>query len=296
MKVNDFPFGDLLKKAWTWTYKNKLLWVIAFFAGSGGYFFNLMPSGDDLESFSEASPSFANFVGNIRTISFEAPLVILGAIVIVLVLAILYVLNLAARAAVIRGLNQINSGSKYRFWELAGYGFRRMPRFLLISIIWGIPNVFLMILMVVGALLGAWYGISLLAISGVAFLLYNIYIALLRHYAYCEAILNEKSAWNSIIIGAKLVNKNFWIVLVSALIQIGLAMAIGLGMFLAVIIVAIPFVLLGAILTLAMGSLGIVIPAIIGGVAILALAAVLRGGISFYFNTFLTQIYWKLEK
>jgi hypothetical protein len=296
MHVNDFPFGELLKKTWGWTYKNKILWIIALFAGSGGYFLNFIPNGDDMNSLTGGEGSVATALENTKAIGSDAPFILFAILAILALVAVFYLIGLAARAAIISGVGEINSGKKYRFWKLVGGGFKKVPRILLMGIIMGLPNILFLLLMVFGGWLGAWYGITLLSVSGLAFLLYNIYITILRHYSYCEAILKEKTSWDAITSGVKIVNKNFWVVVVTALIQIGLSMGIGIGTFIALLIMAVPFVVLGAIMALGLGALGMLIPAILGGLTFVVLIMALKGGINFFFNGFLTNVYWKIEK
>ena len=272
------------------------MWIIALFAGSGGYFLNFIPNGDDMKAFSGGDGAVSKVLENTKAISNDAPFIIFAILAILVLVLVFYLIGLAARVAIISGVNEINLGQKYRFWNLVRGGFKKMPRILLMGIIMGIPNILILLLMVFGGWLGAWYGVTLLSISGLAFLLYNIYITILRHYSFCEAILKEKTSWDAITSGIKIVNKNFWVVVVTALIQVGLSMGIGIATFIGLLIIAVPFVVLGAILAFGLGAIGMLIPAILGGLTFIVLLMALTGGINFFFNAFLTNVYWKIEK
>jgi len=297
MKVNSFPFGELLKSSWEWTINNKILWIIAFFAGGGSYFMNMSFNSKDFESMQNIVPNMQKLQDNVTGLWVNS-----GAIYFVIGLIfvfglLFFLLGLAMRASLIVSNKQLSVNEKYKFWYLVKAGFSSLPRLILMSIFWGIPNLILLGLGVLSMFnLQTMAGKILLGVIIVIGIAFNIYISLLRQNAYCFAVLENNTAWNSIINAAKLLNKNFWVLVVAALIQIGLGIAIGLGLLLVLIAVAIPFVILGGLLMFAIGSAGILVPLLLGSLVIVAVLAVLRGATSFFFNAFLTNVYWEIKK
>jgi|GEM_PF-2432694 len=301
MKVNNFPFGELLKKSWEWTINNRILWIIAFFAGGSGYIVNLSFNSSDFDSLEK-------FFSNTGVVQEKAAVLFadLGRTIfffsLISVFAILFVLlGLAMRAALIQANGKINRGEKYSFWNLVKVGFAYLPRLILLCVLWSIPNIILGILFLWGFSLsfGAKQnaaGMILLICVALVGLAYNFILWLVRHNAYCFLVLENKKAWESLKSSWQLMCKNFLVLVVAGLIEIGLGMLIGFGLIMILIAVALPFVILGAVLMFAVGSIGILIPVVLGAAAALAVLAILRGATNFYFNTFLTNIYWELKK
>ncbi|KKR08588.1 MAG: hypothetical protein UT32_C0001G0108 [Parcubacteria group bacterium GW2011_GWC2_39_14] len=297
MKVNNFPFGELLKSSWEWTIKNKILWIIAFFAGGGSYFLNMSFSRKDFESMQNVIPNMQKVQDNVTGLWVNSGAIYFVVGLILVFGLLFFLLGLAMRASLIMSNKQLSLNQDCKFWNLVKAGFSYFPRLLLMSVLWTIPNLILLALALVSV-----FNIDSI-VMGIIFIctifvgvLFNIYVGLLRHNAYCFAILENNTAWNSIMNAAKLLNKNFWVLVVAALIQIGLGIAIGVGLLLVLIAVAIPFVILGGLLMFAIGSAGILVPLLFGSIVVVAVLAALRGGTSFFFNAFLTNVYWEIKK
>ncbi len=299
MKVNDFPFGELLKRAWQWTIQNKILWVIAFFAGSGGFAMNLSFNNSDKEAIQKMFENSGLLKEKMATILANVGDFIFFVVIMFVFVFLFFLLSLAMSAAVIQANKKIQTGEKYKFWLLVKLGFTFLPRMFLLVVLWGIPNLILLVVAIVGlglSLNGVGWAMSLLVASVIVGLVYNLYIWLLRHNAYCFLVLENNSSWLSFKKSAQLLKKNFSAVLLASLIEIGVGIAIGIGLILALIIMAIPFVVLAGLLMVVAGGQGIVIPIILGAILSLALLAVVRGASSFFFNAFLTNVFWELKK
>lgn len=300
MKLNNFPFGELLKKAWQWTIKNKILWIIAFFAGSGGFAMNLSLNNSDKKVIQNIFENSGMIKEKISMFWADMGNFIFFIFSILVFFLLFFLLSLAMNAAVIQANKKIQNNESYKFWSLVKSGFSFLPRMLLLSVLWGIPNLILLILMIVGlgfslTASGAW-SIALFGIAMIVGLIYNLFIWLLRHNAYCFAVLENNNAWTALKNSTRLLFKNFGIVLMAGLIEIGLSIAIGLGIIISLIILAIPFVILGGLLMFVVGGWGILVPVILGALISLCLLVVIRGASSFLFNIFLTNVYWEISK
>ena len=297
MKVNDFPFGELLKRSWQWTIKNKILWIIAFFAGGGSYFMNMSFNNSDIEAVQNILPQMQKLSDNVSSLTVNSGFIIF-IICLIVVIAILFVLlGLAMRAAMVLSAKEISLSQKYKFWSLVKKGFSYLPKLLWISVLWIIPNLVFVSILIVGLLnIRTTVGKVFVGVATVLGLIYNVYVSLLRQNAYCFAVLENNTAWNSILNSAKLLNKNFWIVILSALIEIGLGIAIGLGLIISLILIAIPFVILGALLMFAVGSVGILVPIFLGAIVVIGVMVILRGATGFFFNVFFVNVFWELRK
>jgi hypothetical protein len=297
MKVGDFPFGDLLKNAWDKTIKNKLLWIYGVFMVSGGVMFDVTQNNRaPMEDLTTATPlSFLiDFFRNIGDLAVNATFFVVMVFLILIFFAVLVLVGLIARAAILEASRRVENKQSYKFWELVLWGWQKMPRLLWLEMILVIVNIVLVVIAFFVWGISGWQNVVIQIIFVVG-LLYNLFVTLFRHYAHCYAIFENKTAWQSIMAGIDLLKNNFWVLVVTKLINFGLMVMIAICTVIVGIIILLPIFLMGVILMMGLGQVGVVITMILGVVTGVVFVVVLRGAISTYFVNFLNQVYWRIK-
>lgn len=292
--MNKFPFSELLKQAWRWTRKNLRLWWLGLFIGLGGLVFDFY-SNDVQDAFEQVfKDSSVDGLKNFLSNAGNASMLVFWLLVIFFILS---VIGISASAGVILGIKRIKDSGKCQLRDLFKFGFKKIPRLLLLEIILGVPYYVLLIPVVVylvfwaNSVLFMLFVVCLLALA-----VYTVFVALFKHYAYCYAILEEQTAWQAIVSGMNLLKNNFWNFVVVKLIQAGLWIVAALAMSIAVVAAMLPVLLIGILLSQFVGSFGAaameVLSGIIGSAAVLAF----RAGMNVFFAGYLTGAYWKARE
>ena len=299
MKINDFPFSDFLKNAWRFTFRNRLLWIIGLFVGSGGFFvnFNFQDWFNQVGAGTGAAVSFNVFLENAKNVFSGALPIVLILSGFFLLIFIMFLVSLIARGGMLSAIAREKSGEQSKFWSLIKMGYEKMGTFLVVEIILGAIN-----LVFLGIFVLALFSFDniivkiLVAIAIVAMIAYGIFISLFKHYVYCYAILESKTSWDSIKAGFALLKKNFWVMVMAKLIEIGLYIGIGICLIVASAILLLPIALLGVVMVFIFGVTAMVVAAIVAVLVLVVFVLALRGAASTYFQQFFTQVYWKITE
>jgi hypothetical protein len=180
---------DILKRAWTITWRYKALWVLGLFAGvgTGG------SSSGSSSNYNFGSEDFSQTGGQFDSayrsaIDFARDNVWLIAIVVAILAVIglaLWVLSIAAQGGLVHGANEAAEGRPVSLRASWGVGFARWGRTFMIGLVIGLPLI-AVILLLVGLLLTAGIGGALtgeqglaVALGGVCFLLPVLVVAII---------------------------------------------------------------------------------------------------------------------
>ena len=288
--MKKFQYFDLVKQAWRWSWSNRLLWLFGFFATGGLMSFDY--KANDLEKLKIISSGaiFDNLGDKLSSGYVLSTILGVGAVFLLLI-----ILSFIARAALIKGFLNLRANSKNKFKELFLSGWTRLRRLVLLEIILVAVNLVLAVLAVIVLAINqsAWTIVYILI--GVL-VIYNLFVFLFKHYAYCYVVLQEKGAWDSVKLSVKLLKNNFWKLLLAKILELGLWIATGFGVILTIVVLALPFILLGLISMFAFGQAGAVVVVVVGALFLIGVVLVLRGLISAFIQGYLTLIYWQFEK
>ncbi len=306
---------EVIKRSFQIIWQNKFLWIFGFFLGGalgGGFNFgsgNKFQQSEDKDKealeqlFWQGRDFFYTHFREIITIAIVVGLILLLFIILMIVLRVF------SRGALVKASNQLDDEmpttfkqslhqAKPYFWKILGLGiiFSIIKFFLFI-----IPfMLFLFGLIFTLSQKGTWPILILLGISAfclfIISLLANILIGLIQKYASCFLILKDQKVIESIEAGIKLF-RTFWkqsalMWLWLFLIGIGVSFALLLG----ILVIAIPFVLLGIILTLIFKTAGLIIAISLGILGLVVFMVVARGGIGAYFETVWVLTFKRLFK
>jgi hypothetical protein len=282
--MRTFSFLTLIKQSFRWAWHFKRMWIIAFFVATTSLSFQF--SSDNWQG-------IANFFKTgFSEYRFDI-LIPLG----LLFFVVIYLLSLVAKAGILVGLKKLKQKEDYRVLELFKFGIRKIPKTFLLEIYFGVINLVLTTVFVLYVAFSESFILQILyMLALLLFLIYNLLVYIIKHFAYCLIVFDEKSPWQAIKLSLKLFRNNIKQVLLAKLLEIVLILAFMLAISATIFIISVPAVMIMTLSFLFGGFIIFII--LIGFVAALAaLFAVLcvKGFISTVTQSFMTQVYWELE-
>lgn len=248
---------------------------------------------DDLESVRNfsTSPMFTNFL-----VTLSQPRVWLVLLFVTCLFALVVFLSLWARATILHGLQKVRSAEPAKTFDLLRFGLKKIARLFLIEVFFIIPNAVGLILLFV-----LFPGMQkpiiwvLFIIVLVLVVLYNLFLFLFRHYAYCFGVLENFRAWAAVKAGLAMLVKNFSALILVKLIELGLWILAALCLVVALAILILPLIAIGAAVMYIGGPAALFVVAGIA-LAFLVLALLfLKGIINVFFHGYLTLVYWQIN-
>lgn len=308
-------YASLIRDSFRITLRNRYLWLFGFFAGGtggcsvpgggGGGFDN----GDD-----PAPPDFPEFSGalslqSVPDLPATIALIVAVAVLALLVVIIFMILSLISQgglansvAAIERG-EQRGFGSTWRagtsrFWRVLGYYIIFFLISLAVLIVVLLPALlaFLGVFLVTESL-GARIAAGVLAIFAAIGLLVLLFIPLgiVSQYALREVAVRGNGILDSVGSGYRLFRRNLGRSLLVWVIQLGLMLALGLGLVIALLIVGLVLFLP----TIGLGIAELRVAAIVAGVAagliLLPVFLIAVAALNTFNHTYWTLAYLRLE-
>jgi len=303
-------YGEIVGSAWRMTWRNRGLWWVGFFAGgasgscSGGSSVNSgMPAGQGTDAFPGFDRNLESGLASIQSGLAEILpiLIVLGIIIFVIWLGF-WLLSVACAAAVIVGGREAAAGRPATLSQAWTQGLRAYGRLFQLELLWlvfWIVIIGLIVLLAIQSLTNQprsgidwlfWvlnlFGV--LAVVGIVGSLLSIVLA----YAQRAIVLDGAGAVDGISAGARLARQRLGQSLLVWLIGLALSIGGGIVLVIGLIVLALPTVLIGAILgilTSLTGGPGFGVG--LGLLFLVLFVAVLVGGAGL--NTYLWH-YWTL--
>ncbi|MFH0969387.1 MAG: hypothetical protein V1804_02670 [Patescibacteria group bacterium] len=263
---------NILKNSWHLTWHNRFLWWFGLILviGGGGFNLNFPLSTNnekiDNEKFIQAASAFLD-----RYWQWIAA----GAILLFILIIIIAVLKIISRAGLIKSISEIilgktatfkkgfNEGKKY-FWKLFFLGL--MIFLFIMGIILALltPVIFLVYLKsyIWAAILGV-FAVLLIIVLG-------IIISFIKEYSRLYLVLSNLNVKNSLENGYLVFRKNILPSVIFSLLLVAIGMIVGLAILFSVIIIAAVFFIFGLAAYLLLKWVGVVMVAIPGILAIIA--------------------------
>ncbi|MFH1689322.1 MAG: hypothetical protein ABIE42_03690 [Candidatus Eisenbacteria bacterium] len=220
---------------------HKFLWFFGFFAGSGGggggNYGNLGEHGvDEIKNF------FMSHAGVMVAI-------IMGLVVLWLVLM---VMSLISKGALLSCISRADAGETIRFengWRAGLKAFWGMLGIALIALLTFLVVTTVCVLAVVLPLIGGAAGIAIAVLIGaILFIPYLLFLFLLGFtiiYAEREYVIGGRGVADALLAGWELTRSYFWQSLLMWIVSFASAMAFFLSLIVALLAMAIPFILIG---------------------------------------------------
>jgi hypothetical protein len=231
-------YWNLVTRSLRIVWKHRVLWFFGFFATAS--------SGGGINWVEHGGPRIRDFLLTNPTI---LVLIVVGLVILWLVL---FIMNVISTGAVVAGVHaasenrEVTFGFAWRqglkaFWRLLGVAVLALIAFVFVTALCAIP--------VVLALFGGTSGIVIAIVIGAILLFpYLAFLFLLAFtitYAEREVVLADAGVFDAIPAGWDLTKRHVWKSLVVWLVMLGSGIAYGLGLVLVLLIVAVPFILIG---------------------------------------------------
>lgn len=256
-------YGKIFKRSIKITWKNKFLWIFGLLGSQGGGC-NIPsgggPSGDgaDFEGFEQLGlGSFGDFWAQYGQL---IGLIVFGLILLGLVF---FILSIIFRGGLIHSVNQLNEDLPTGFGDGWRAGVRHFWRLLGLTMLFFLIIMALMIPFIVIAIAAAVSGegapaVLILTLIPLVLLLMLVIFAstIVLELSQRELIIADQRIVASLKAGWRLFTRNIGRSIVLWLIPLGSAIAFFTGLIFALLILAIPFVILGIAAGLAAGIIG----------------------------------------
>jgi hypothetical protein len=274
-------YWSLVTRSLRIIWKHKFLWFFGFFAagtGSGG--FNWV---------TDAGPYVRDFILENAAVFV---LIVMGLVIFWLVMFVMNLISTGALVSAVREASrgrQATFGDAWReglgaFWRILGVTVLAIIAFLFVTALCAIP--------VVLAALGGTSGIVIAVVIGAILLFpYLAFLFLLAFtvtYAEREVVLKRAGVFEAISAGWDLTKRYFWKSLLVWLIMFGSGLAFALGLVLVLLILAVPFILIGLASVFAALVLGIPV-----GIVVVVVAS---GAFGAYSYSVWTLMYEELRR
>ncbi|PKQ17015.1 MAG: hypothetical protein CVT67_02415 [Actinobacteria bacterium HGW-Actinobacteria-7] len=156
-------FGSIIKRSWHITWRYRALWVLGIFAGvsgcqGGGGGGNGGGSSNISNDLSSGAPDFRSWADSVQQ---WLPALVAGAVLLVLISIVWWVLGVAARGGMVVGVDRIEQGSSPTVGELWAAGFARFWTLLGLEVMLRIPILLVLLFVLAGVfvpLMGAIVG------------------------------------------------------------------------------------------------------------------------------------------
>ncbi|MBU0671175.1 MAG: hypothetical protein ABH835_02785 [Patescibacteria group bacterium] len=283
-------YGNIIKRSFHITFKNKVLWIFGMlvvsggggsFMGNSGSSFQQIGTEMDSNQMSDAFNEVSNFLSTYWQI-----LLFVG-IGLLLICLIAMILSIIAQGGLYKGANTASQGVKVKFGEHFKFGLEKFWRvlginILLVLIMLGgilagfivlIPFLLLMVIPIIGWIVG-FLAIFLLVI---AFILFVVGISLFVNYIYCYALIEDNKIKESFKKAWHLLRANFGESLVMGIILFGITFLIAIVALLIIFTLLLVFGIIGYILYESAGLTALLILIAIGLLIMFVIGLFIKG-------------------
>ncbi len=240
-------YGKIIKQALEIAWHKKYLWVFGFFASMGG------GGGGNYNNFIDKDDASGVVSGVWDWITSHPGLVAVLILAAVGLFVVLMVLYLVSKGGLIGSVSRISKGQPDNFEKTLGCGLQFFWRMLGIDILFGLSYILILglvilppvMMIIMGGNAAKIFGVLLiiLLILPVIALLYCI--ALIGNFSYQIAVIEDKKVFDAIPAGYALFKDNLGRSVLLGLIITGIAMLYVIAFIIAMVILAIPFIILG---------------------------------------------------
>jgi membrane-anchored glycerophosphoryl diester phosphodiesterase (GDPDase) len=298
-------YGDLLSEAFRLTWRNRYLWFFGFFIAGGGGSFNF-PANFGGE---EVRNPFGPVAGPLQWISDNLVLFLTVVIsVIVLLVLVFLVLSIISQGALAESIAALHREETRGFGSAFRAGTANFWRVLGLKVLFFLIALGLLLVIFLPVVLGALAAFSLTDSTGLrvlAFVLGVLFVfvalvvvflpfAIVNQFGLRELVVSRRRITESIAGGFRLFRRNIGRSLLVWLIQ--LAVMLGLGIAVLVVLVILGAILLGPAIALFAtdhATAGVV-AGVVGGVLFLVPVFVISGAIGAFNHAYWTPAYLRL--
>ncbi len=246
-------YWGLITRSFHILWKHKFLWFFGFFATAAGG-----SSGNSSRWAEHAGPQARDWVvAHVELIT----MLVMG---LVIVWFVFFVMGLLSKGALIGSIAHAERDHDITFgraWEIGYKNFLKMLGFVLVGFIVFVVGILVFAIPIVLPLFagkaGAVVAIAIGALLLIPFLAFAFVVAFTVTYAEREAVLRGHGVFDSLRIGWELTRKYFWNSMVVWLVSLISGIVFAICVVFALLLAAVPFILLGLLNVVAALAVGI---------------------------------------
>lgn len=295
----------IIKKAYEITIKHKFLWIFGIFAGGMAGFRSFSVN---LPNYSANGTEWEKTLNNINvngaTLAnfwdIYGSLIIVGTVIILLLAIVIFVLNIVSQGALVGSVENLKKGQKADFKTGFAIGAHQFWRILGVAVLY-LLMILASLVVLVGpvVLLVVTKGYIFAILWGMLFffvcLAFWILIALVSPYSLRVVVLEKFGVWQSIRESLHFLREHLKEVIVVYLLLLAIGIGFGIALLLGILLVgglllAIGFGVYLASLALAIGY------GILAGLAFFIALVVISGAYNSFYSTVLTLTYLELTE
>jgi hypothetical protein len=264
----NLDYIQILKNAWNITWKNKFLWWFGFFiaisGGASSFRFNSFGSSESEE---ELSPEIIDSLNQYWSLYKEW--IMVGIVILFLIAIAFYILSIIGRSGLIGSLIEINKDNKINFSVGFKKGRRLFWSFFLLNLVFGVGLFSIVIIFsfpVIRFLFMEAYGLAFVLGSIAIPIIISVFIlaSFLKKYSQIYLAGNNVRLFETIKLSYNLFKKNIKKSVLMGISLIIVNIIVGIIFVIALLALAVPFIVIGGVAYLLMQQLGIIIVSIIG--------------------------------
>ena len=276
-------YWGLVTRSFHILWKYKFLWFFGFFAAGGGG-----GSGNSSQWGEHAGPQAREWLAT------HVELIAVLVMGMVVVWFIFFVMGLLSKGALIGSIAHAEREHDITFgraWEIGYRNFLKMLGIALIALVVFFVGMFIFAVPIILPLFagdaGAGIAIAIAALLFIPFLAFAFLVAFTVTYAEREAVLRNQGIFESLRLGWELTKKYFWNSMVVWLVSLVSGLVFMFGIVFGLMLVAVPFILLGLLNVFAALVVGIPIG--------IALIIIISGALGTYDYSLWTLAYIRIR-
>jgi hypothetical protein len=300
-------YWDIVLRSFQITWRHKYLWLLAFFAGEGGFGFNFSyRTSAPFQTGGNRAPNVTAIQQQISGwIAGHAGLIVAAAVLLLLIGIGLFVLAAVCEGALVRASAEHDAERPFGLgwaWRTGTSTMGTIIRFRLLLLALGLPVVLVLAAITAGFVaaianqnIGAVVGLAviglLLVLAAIPYVIYLSFLGLLGTRA---AVLEQLKARAAIVRGHRLARKRLGRVLLVWLLSIGVGFALGIALLIVLGILSLPAIIAG-IAAFTTGSTTAWVIFVIAILVVLPIALVVQGFVAAQSSTYWTLAFRRLD-
>lgn len=284
-------YGQILKKAYHLTKKNKILWLLGLLVGGGsscGGSMNYSADGSEFEGKLNGKLDEFSIILSDVFVEFWYLWALVGLLILLLII-VAVVISVMARGGLYYGVAEAAKNKKAKFGKSFSVGASKFWRLLGIQILLGlavmavvfvvlIPSLVLLLIPIIG-----WIIMIFLIIAGIFVAMFvGIVVSLISNYAFCFAVLKDQGVIDSIKSALKLFRNNLGETILMGLILFGVNIGVGLVILLVIIIIGLLFAAIGFGFYFLLEWIGVAMVVIVAIFVLFLIAMFVRGVVNVF--------------
>lgn len=277
-------YSTIIKQAFESTKRNKIMWLLGIFvaSGSGGGWNFRLPTSFDSEDFGSAGEGFRVFDWDVWFTEYWWLVLLIGVLILALIIVQVILHNIAV-GGMFYGAQQTAGNVSVKFRQLFGVGTKYFPKMFGLHFLVKATFVMALLLISIPLIALAFTIIGLVVVIPVAIVLFlalipiGAVVHILFMFARQYIVLRQQSIMDSLKSSWQLFKNHLGDSVVMYLLSLLIGLGVGLATLIIVLLIALPFAILGFILYNAVSWPGVIGVAVLGVLVLMIVLFIVKG-------------------